>query len=265
MTSDPIARTILLVEDDPLLGATMRRYLERWSSDVRVAETCAEAVAAWAAMPPGIALVDYRLPDGYGTDAISTMRAKGREDPAICMTGEAENVSPELQAALRIRRVLGKPVKLDVLRQELDALEGEAPRAASPSGETCVRLRKGKFRQILWRGPLSARRMACACKAARSERWVAVDVTRAGEAEPAAWRGLCAWSGWLSGIGGRLCVVTGDGDQLARVRREVGEYVDVVESVATVEAQAARLTGEAERRQLLGLVAAHGPKGVPNG
>ena len=40
MTSERDRLVILLVEDDPLLSTTMRRYLERWSDDVRLAETC---------------------------------------------------------------------------------------------------------------------------------------------------------------------------------------------------------------------------------
>ena len=252
MTSEKTIRTFLLVEDDPLLGATMRRYLARWSEDVRVAETCAQALAAWAAMPSGVVLMDYRLPDGFGTDVVAAMREKGRADPVLCMTGEAESLSPELQRDLGVSRVLCKPVKLDALRDELDRLGGAA--AAVPA-RAAVRAR-GKFRTVRWRGAWAGARVARAGRAARNELWVALDLTDAGEAEPAAWRGVCAWAGWLSGAGGRLCVVAGRPEALARVRREVGAYVDVVGSVGEVEVQAARLTGRAERRQLLDLLAA---------
>jgi CheY-like chemotaxis protein len=254
MSSDGVCVPFLLVEDDPLLGATMRRYLGRWSSDVRLAETCAQALAAWAGMPKGVVLMDYRLPDGFGTAVVASMRAKGRADPVICMTGEAETIGEEERLSLGIARVMGKPIKLDELRAELDRLGAgaSAPAVAKKAGAR----ERGKYRRIRWRGGLTGRRVADACRAARSEAWVALDVTDAGEAEPAAWRGLCAWAGWLSAEGGRLCLVARNPDCLARMRREVGRYVDVVESLESVEMQASRLTGDAERRQLLELLAA---------
>ena len=102
------------------------------------------------------------------------------------------------------------------------------------------------------------------CKAAKGELWVALDVTRAGTAEPDAWRRLSAWSGWLSGAGGRLCLVARDPAQRLRVAREVGGYVDVLDATTTIEAQAARLTGAAERRQLRDLVATFGRRETPD-
>ena len=261
MTSERGRHIILLVEDDPLLSTTLRRYLERWSEDVRLAETCAQALAAWSSMPSGLVLMDYRLPDGFGTEVIARMREKGRRETVLCMTGEAEAISPEVQQALKIHRVLGKPVMLDVLRPELDTL-GSVSAAPTPQS---TRVRScGKFRQIRWQGPLTGQRVARLCKAAKGELWVALDVTHAGAAEPEAWRRLSAWSGWLSGAGGRLCLIARDPGQRLRVAREVGGYVDVLDSTATIEAQAARLTGAAERRQLQDLVATFGRRATPD-
>ena len=265
MTSERKKQILLLVEDDPLLSTTMRRYLERWSDDVRLAETCAQAIAAWSAMPSGLVLMDYRLPEGFGTDGIARMRDKGRRDPVLCMTGESEIILPEMQKSLGIHRVLGKPVMLDVLRPELDALGGAAARPAHPAGRGRAVRPCGKFRHIRWRGPLTARRVDRLCKAAKAEVWVALDVSRAGDAEPDAWRKLCAWSGWLSGAGGRLCLIAQDAERRSRVQREVGGYVDVLASTTAIEAQASRLTGEAERRQLMGLVAASGKRKTADG
>ncbi len=267
MTSERSRQSFLLVEDDPLLSITMRRYLERWSEDVRHAETCEQAIAAWMSMPSGLVLMDYRLPDGPGTDVIARMRARGREDPVICMTGEAETISAEMRQNLRIRRVLAKPVMLDALRAELDQLQSEGaatPAAAPADGGRAVRVR-GKFRPLRWRGDLTGRRVARLCKAAREELWVALDVTRVGEADSDGWRGLCAWSGWLSSLGGRLCLVAQSPEQRDRMEQEVGEWVDVVTSVTPIEAQASHLTGRAERRQLMDLVASSIPRRTSDG
>lgn len=264
MSSDLGRSIILLVEDDPLLSTTMRRYLERWSTDVRVAESCAQAMAAWSAMPSGLVLMDYRLPDGFGTDVIARMREKGRRDPVLCMTGEAEVIPPDLQQSLGIHRVFGKPVMLNELRPELDALSGTSASLADSSGRGRTTRPCGKFRQIQWLGPMRKSRVDRLCRAAKSELWVALDVTRAGDAEPDAWRRLCAWSGWLSGSGGRLYLIVQDPSRRQQVEREVGGYVDVLESTEMIEVQAARLTGAAERRQLMGLVADFGRKEPTN-
>ena len=256
MTSERSIPLILLVEDDPLLGTTMRRYLGRWSDDVRVAETCAEAVAAWTAMGAGVVMMDYRLPDGFGTDVIAKMREKGRTDAVICMTGESEAIPAEMQQALGIQKVLGKPVRLDDLRPELDGLGGAAVRSAAAPAKGKPLRPYGKFRPLCWRGPLTGARVDRLCKAAKNELWVALDMTGAGAAEPTAWRRLCAWSGWLSGTGGRLCLIVRDPAKKNLFASEIGAYVDVLADTAILEAQAARLTGATERRQLLDLVAA---------
>ncbi len=248
-------KPVLLVEDDPLLAATMRRCLERLSDDVRVAETCAEAIAAWTALAgEGIVLMDYRLPDGTGTEVIARMRAAGRRDPVICMTAESERITPEVSDQLEIQMILGKPVMLDALRE---ALATFAVPVAYPVGASPVRRprRAGKFRHLVWQGRLTGQRVARLCRAAKDETWVALDVAgMTGVGEDAAWRGLCAWSGWLSSAGGRLCVVATDPVCRALVEKAAGAYLDVVSGVDALVAQSARLTGAAERRQLLGLI-----------
>ena len=254
MTSDARLPIILLVEDDPLLSTTMRRYLERWSGDVRLAETCAQAVAAWRAMPAGVVMMDYRLPDGFGTDVIARLRRDGRTDPVVCMTGEAESIPPELQKSLDIRRVLGKPVMLDVLKPELNAL-GDAVPSPRPAAAARRKVRtSGSYRLLTWRGPLTGPRVLRLCTAAQKVPRVALDLTREAEGEPAGWRNLCAWSGWLSSTGGHLCLVVRDPARRGRVEKAVSGYVDVVGDTAMIGAQSTRLTGEAERRQLMHLL-----------
>ncbi len=253
MTSSPANPVILLVEDDPLPAITMRRYLEQRSNDVRCAETGSQAEAMWSCLPPSsIVLMDYRLPDARGTDVIARMRKQGRTEPVLCMTAESEVITPARMEALAIQRVLTKPVVLETLRHALDALSPSAPtmRALPRNG---AERRMGRYRPIRARGAVNGKRITRLCKAAADEMWIALDLSNARTLEDDAWPALCAWAGWLSSSGGRLYLVDGNPNRRSQIEQRVGAYVDVIDDLSRLRAQGARLTGAAERRQLLNM------------
>lgn len=260
MTSKIYRHTILLVEDDPLLAATMRRYLEKITGDVRCADTIAAAAAAWRDMRAGIILMDYRLPDGRGTDIVARMREEGRNDPVICLTGESEVVTPDLQQALRIHAVLSKPVVLEELRAAILALASHDDAAGGESRPQRVQ-RIGKYRRIVWHGAVRGNRVARLCRAAKDELWVVVELSAWKDADAAGWRGFCAWAGWLSSRGGRLCLLVGQPDLRQQAEVEVGDFLDVVADADALLFQGSRLTSAAERRQLLNALAVANMRG----
>lgn len=253
MISNSVNPVILLVEDDPLLGMTMRRYLEQWSSDVRCAETGAQAEEIWSSMPlSGIVLMDYRLPDARGTDVIARMRKRGHAETVICMTAESEVITPEQREALAIQHVLDKPVILETLREALNALDIQAPVKGNHTHERAPRS-IGRYRHIRLRGAVNETRIARLVKAASDEVWIALDLSDAGRPDNNAWSALCAWAGWLSSSGGRLYLVDQNPNRRRQIEDRAGAYVDVLDDVSRLRAQSARLTGEAERRQLLNM------------
>jgi CheY-like chemotaxis protein len=96
----------------------MRMLLEGWGCQVLPAPTLAEAIAAAtdAKVPIDCLLVDYRLDDGNGLDAIKELRRRfGAHLPAILITADR---------SLRLRRdaqrndiqFLNKPLKPAALR-----------------------------------------------------------------------------------------------------------------------------------------------------
>ncbi|MFM8305420.1 MAG: ATP-binding protein [Actinomycetota bacterium] len=68
-------RRVLLVEDDPDLGEVMALLLAGLGHDVVTASTGAEALAAFAAAPPDVVLLDLGLPDITGFELARRLRA----------------------------------------------------------------------------------------------------------------------------------------------------------------------------------------------
>jgi DNA-binding NarL/FixJ family response regulator len=67
---DPMARTVLVVDDSPAFRATARMLLEaRGYEVVGVAEDVASGLAAAQALRPDCVLLDVNLPDGDGVSA----------------------------------------------------------------------------------------------------------------------------------------------------------------------------------------------------
>lgn len=77
MTGEGTAIRVLLVEDHQVVAEGLEALLEEYD-DLHVigwAPTVAAAVAAAAAGPADVALVDFRLPDGSGADAAAGIRS----------------------------------------------------------------------------------------------------------------------------------------------------------------------------------------------
>ena len=71
---------ILVVDDDPTVSDVVRRYLEQDGYQVRLAADGAEALAAAAALPPDLAVLDLMMP---GIDGIEVCRRLRRQWPAL--------------------------------------------------------------------------------------------------------------------------------------------------------------------------------------
>ena len=80
---------VLLIEDDPALGAMTREMLD---TDYRAdwAHSLAEATAMLHHAAYDALIVDRRLPDGDGLDLIRRLRADGATTPAIMLTALAD-------------------------------------------------------------------------------------------------------------------------------------------------------------------------------
>lgn len=86
----------IAVEDDPDMGAQLRRILEEQGFKVTAAANRAEVIARLRVSPmPDLALLDVNLPDTNGVDILHNLKAHPalRAMPAIMVTAEAKRES----------------------------------------------------------------------------------------------------------------------------------------------------------------------------
>src|SRR3984957_7067746 len=79
------AKRILVLDDEPNIGASLRLILERGGYAVTLARSIAEARPA--ADRADLLLLDVRLPDGSGIDFLRQLREREFMAPAIMISG----------------------------------------------------------------------------------------------------------------------------------------------------------------------------------
>ncbi len=104
---------ILVVDDEPAIGWSLREMLTDEGHAVDLAATIAEGLAAAARTIPDVILLDVRLPGRDGIDAIPDLRAVTAAAPVVVMTAFGD-----LGTAVRAVRAgafdfLVKPFELD--------------------------------------------------------------------------------------------------------------------------------------------------------
>lgn len=80
---------ILLVEDDPSLGETIRERLEKEGYEIHWAETLADARRALSEFQPDLVILDLRLPDGSGFRLAEDMKKMISPPAFLFLTAQA--------------------------------------------------------------------------------------------------------------------------------------------------------------------------------
>lgn len=112
--------SVLLVDDDAIVRAWLRDSIE--GSEFRLAgeaSTIAAALELVERRLPSLLLVDYRLPDGAGTDLVRRLRERACATPAVLMTAAAET---GLNETAREAGAQGSVLKSERAAELLDAL-----------------------------------------------------------------------------------------------------------------------------------------------
>jgi two-component system response regulator RegA len=113
-------RTLLIADDDAAFRQRLARAMEARGFTVQVAATVAEAMEA-AAEPPAYAILDLRMEDGSGLDAVAPLR-KARPDMRIVILTGYGNIATAV-AAVKEGAVdyLAKPADADAIEAALMA------------------------------------------------------------------------------------------------------------------------------------------------
>lgn len=133
----PSAR-VLIVEDEPLTRRLLRRHLERDGHHCEEAADAAAAMAAIAADPPDLVVLDLHLPDSRPDVVFQAVRGDSRTAliPIVVVSSEL------FDAPAGADGLLEKPVLADELRlvvRDALAAAGGAPSGSATSRGTTVR------------------------------------------------------------------------------------------------------------------------------
>src|SRR4051812_13997646 len=126
---------ILLVEDDAMLGAAVRRALEKAGHAVDWVQDAGAAALAVVGEPYDVVLLDLGLPDRSGLEVLRDLRRRGRHVPVVILT--AQDAVRERVAGLDAGAddYLVKPFDLDELAARIRAVQRRSVGRAEPGIE----------------------------------------------------------------------------------------------------------------------------------
>lgn len=110
---------VVIVEDDPALGALLEKYCRRLGHGVSLYPSAASVRAAIPTNSPSVALIDLTLPDESGSQLAAELLERLPALRVILMSGYPAAIDTLLPEPLRPRaRFLAKPFQAS----ELEAL-----------------------------------------------------------------------------------------------------------------------------------------------
>jgi len=114
--------SLLLVEDEPNLGQTLRDYLRAKKFQVELAITCAEAKEKFKALTPAIVILDIGLPDGSGIDLAREFRQQRKDCVLLFCTALNDPYLRVEGLELGAEDYITKPFELKELTLRLDRI-----------------------------------------------------------------------------------------------------------------------------------------------
>ena len=99
---------ILLLEDEQAIADTLLFALRREGFEVQHLQLAREALAAFAAQPPDLAILDVGVPDGNGFDVCRAIR-KTSDLPIVFLTARTEEIDRILGLELGADDYVSKP------------------------------------------------------------------------------------------------------------------------------------------------------------
>ncbi len=113
----PVPDPILVVDDDDTILITVAEFLEMEGYTVATARNGSEALAAVDRQPPGLVLLDMRMPvlDGWGFARVIHERGMGLKILVMSAAADAARWASEIEAV----GAIGKPFEFDELMNRI--------------------------------------------------------------------------------------------------------------------------------------------------
>ena len=125
------APVLLIVDDEPGILSLVARFATGLGFDVRPHSDAIQALATLASGPVDGALVDLRMPNVGGLDALRVIRDAHPQCQVILMTGHASVESAIAAVKLGALDYLSKPIDFDRLRRLLTGVREDINRRAT--------------------------------------------------------------------------------------------------------------------------------------
>lgn len=136
---------ILLVEDDPVIGASLQRALSATGYDAYWAHTLSDARARAHASEVNLVLLDLGLPDGDGLELCAELHARQPGLPIVVLTARVEEMDVVVGLGSGAVDYVTKPFRLAELLARVNAQlrHASSTNVASPAELASERYRVG--------------------------------------------------------------------------------------------------------------------------
>lgn len=121
----PPNNTLLIVDDDKPFATRLCRAMQSRGFDVAVSETVHEGLISIRSAPPSFAVVDMRLDDGNGLDAVALLKSIKPDARVIVLTGYGNIATAVTAVKLGALDYLAKPADADDIYAALLAPSGQ--------------------------------------------------------------------------------------------------------------------------------------------
>jgi signal transduction histidine kinase len=129
---------LLLIDDDPSVISSLR-FVLGGSYDVSSAATIREGLRIFEELRPPLVILDLRLPDGNGVDALREIRRMDPHAAVVILTAYSTRMAAEESLRLGAIDYVNKPFTVDDFRERIDRLAksvaARPAEAGAPAGE----------------------------------------------------------------------------------------------------------------------------------
>ncbi len=123
-------RSLLILDDDKAFAERLGRAMSSRGFEVRVMSSVAEGLAAITEAAPAYAVIDLKLGDGSGLDAMRALKEKRPDARAIILTGYGAIATAVVAVKLGAFDYLAKPVNADEIIAALTSDRLDRPEQA---------------------------------------------------------------------------------------------------------------------------------------